>query len=175
MVKEIKIGVLALQGDVIEHIKTLQALKVQTKEVRLPTDLQGLDGLILPGGESTTISKLLIQSGIDKAIKHYHKKGMAVFGSCAGAIIICKKIVDEKIVKPLRLIDITVQRNAFGPQLESFETDLNFIGEKKKFHAAFIRAPIIKSVGTKTTVLSEFKNQPVLVAQDNVLVSTFHT
>jgi len=172
---KLRIGVLALQGDVIEHINILKLLKVNTKEVRKPTDLDYLDGLIIPGGESTTISKLLKQTKLDRAIKIKNKKGMAVFGTCAGAIIVSQKVLQDKVVTPLNLIELTIQRNAYGRQSDSFETKLKLNGKVKLFDAVFIRAPIIKSIGKKVKVISTFQKKPVLVLQKNVLVSTFHT
>ena len=167
------IGVLALQGDFEEHIKTLQKLGVKAKEVRLPTDLKELHGLIIPGGESTVISNLMQKYSFGKAIKKAHQKGMAVFGTCAGAIIVSKKILRDKKVKPLGLIDIEVERNAYGRQVDSFEAELK-LGEKN-FTAAFIRAPIIKKTGKGVNVLCVHENKPVLVQQGNVLAGTFHT
>ncbi len=175
MVKKLRVGVLALQGDVIEHIKVLQSLKANAKEVRRPEEMKGLDGLIIPGGESTTISKLLAQVGFAKKIAKKNSAGMAVFGTCAGAIIVSKKILGEKIVKPLGLIDIEVRRNAYGTQLDSFETRLCLKGQKKSFPAAFIRAPIIKKTGKSVEVLCENSGNPVLVKEKNVLAGTFHT
>lgn len=170
-----KIGVLALQGDFAEHIKMLQKLGVKAKEVRLPIDLKELQGLIIPGGESTTISNLMQKYMIGNAIKKAHKKGMAVFGTCAGAIIVSKKILHGKKVKPLGLIDIEVERNAYGRQVDSFEAELKLQGQKGFFRAAFIRAPIIKKIGKGVKVLCVHEKQPVLVQQGNVLAGTFHT
>ena len=169
------IGVLALQGDFAEHIKTLQKLGVKAKEVRLPIDLKKLHGLIIPGGESTTITNLMQKYALGNAIKKAHKKGMAVFGSCAGAIIVSKKILHDKKVKPLGLIDIEVERNAYGRQVDSFEAELKLQGQKDFFHASFIRAPIIKKTGKGVKILCVHENKPVLVQQGNVLAGTFHT
>lgn len=168
-----KIGVLALQGDFAEHIQTLKLLKAHAIEVRLPKDLKEIGGLIIPGGESTTISSLAKKTGLDLEIKKMHGKGMAVFGSCAGAIFVAKKILAETKVKPLRLMDFEIERNAYGRQADSFETELELDG--KKFPAAFIRAPIIKTVGKSVEVLCRFEKKPVLVRQGNVLAATFHT
>lgn len=173
MVMKLKIGVLAVQGDVSEHKSTLKKLKVNAIEVRLPKDLQGLHGLIIPGGESTTISKLLKQFKLDSAIKKSYKKGMHVYGTCAGAILVSKKILNENTVKPLKLIDITVKRNAYGRQTDSFETTLKLKG--KKFRTAFIRAPIISSIGKRVEVLCQNNNKPVLVQSERILAGTFHT
>ena len=168
-----KIGVLALQGDFREHMQTLSAIEAAPKEVRLPSDLEGLDGLIIPGGESTTISKLMAMYGLDKAIKARHKKGMAIYGTCAGAIVIAKKVIGEKRFKPLGLADIEIERNAYGTQVDSFETELQTDGIGK-VSAAFIRAPIIKRIGKNVKALAKYNGKVVLARQGNILIGTFH-
>ena len=152
------IGVLALQGDVIEHIHALQRIGAETREVRLPQQLAGLDGLIIPGGESTTIGKLAVAYGLMEPLKEFGKKH-AIWGTCAGAIFLSK---DAHRHQPLlELMDIVVERNAFGRQVDSFEVDLNVPAlanvdkENKPYHAVFIRAPLIESVNGKVEVLAQ--------------------
>ena len=169
----VKIGVLALQGDFKEHKQILSQLDIQTKEVRLPSDLEGLSGLIIPGGESTTISKLMELYGLDKAIKAQHKKGMAIYGTCAGAIVIAKKIIGETRFKPLGIADIEIERNAYGTQVDSFETELDVKG-LGTVQASFIRAPILKKVGKGFEVLAKYNGKVVLARQGNILIGTFH-
>jgi pyridoxal 5'-phosphate synthase pdxT subunit len=171
-----KIGVLALQGNFAEHIETLKKCKgIDAVEVRLPEDLKDLSGLVIPGGESTTISKLLATSGLDKTILEKQKSGMGIFGTCAGAVIISKKITNpsRNNTEPFGMIDIEIARNDYGRQVDSFETDLEIkdIGE---FHAVFIRAPIIHNIGDGVEVLAEFEGKPVLVKQDKIMACTFH-
>ena len=172
--KAMKIGVLNIQGSVEEHLAALQKLKAKTVLVKNPEDLKGLSGLIIPGGESTTITLLLKKYGLDKAIIKAYKKGMALYGTCAGAIILGTE-VEDKSVKTLKLIDVTVDRNAYGSQLESFETDL-YIPEigKKKLHAIFIRAPKIVRTGKKVKLLAKQGNDPILVKEGRIMLSTFH-
>jgi len=175
------IGVLALQGDFAEHIKILESLEVNAVEVRTKNDLDDCSALIIPGGESTVIAKLLFSSGLDKEIKVRVKKGMPVYGTCAGAIIAAKKVAatkgspegSEKQFKPLGLIDVEVKRNAYGRQIDSFEAQVKVkgIGE---MNCVFIRAPIISKIGRKVEILAKFEGNPVLAKQGNVLVGTFH-
>lgn len=169
----IKIGVLALQGDFREHIQILSKLGVEPKEVRLPPDLEGISGLIIPGGESTTISKLMAIYGLDKAIKAHHKKGLAIYGTCAGAIVIANKVIGEKRFKPLGIADIEIERNAYGTQVDSFETELEVKG-LGTVEASFIRAPILKKVGKNFEVLAKYDGKIVLARQGNILIGTFH-
>lgn len=174
-----KIGILALQGDFAEHASVLERLGVESCQVRLPAQLEGLDGLIIPGGESTTIGKLaeaydLIQPIKDFAAQH------AVWGTCAGAILLSK---DARRTQPLlELMDITVERNAFGRQVESFETDLEvpvFNGldsqNNSPFHAVFIRAPLIESVHGSAETLATLPDGRIVAAQQGKLLATaFH-
>jgi 5'-phosphate synthase pdxT subunit len=169
-----KIGVLALQGDFREHIDILGRLKVDTVEVRKKEDLKNLAGLIIPGGESTTIMKLMKKYGLDREIKNGHKQGMAIYGSCAGAITLTKEIENYPKQPSLALADITISRNSYGRQIDSFEEKIAIKGEKKQFPAIFIRAPIIRKTGKKAEILARQKNNPVLIRQDNLLISTFH-
>ena len=164
-----KIGVLALQGDFAEHVAMLRRLKVDAFEVRLPEQLAGLDGLIIPGGESTTIGKLS---------EDFHLLG-PLWGTCAGAIFLSK---DARRKQPLlNLMDITVERNAFGRQLESFEADLEVLGlngaagGNRPYHAIFIRAPIIQSVRGEAKVLATTDDKRIVAAQQGHLLATsFH-
>ncbi len=169
-----KIGVLALQGDVIEHVKMLRELGVEAIEVRTPEDLAQVDALIIPGGESTTSGKLAIEYGLDKAIPARVKGGMPVYGTCAGMIALSKQASGGE-PPLLRLMNITVRRNAYGRQVDSFETDLEIpaLGGRP-LHAVFIRAPAIESVGPDVEVLASLNGKPVLARQGNMLVSAFH-
>jgi 5'-phosphate synthase pdxT subunit len=170
-----KIGVLALHGAVIEHIRTLRSIGVEAVPVRLPGDLDGISGLILPGGESTTMRKLVARWGLREPIMALARSGAPILGTCAGMIILAREIAGgEEPVFPL--IDVTVDRNAFGRQLDSFETDLSvpILGDRP-VHAIFIRAPIIERVGPGVEVLARLPDQRVVaVRQRNVLAIAFH-
>jgi 5'-phosphate synthase pdxT subunit len=173
-----KIGLLALQGDFAEHIAMLKRLKVETAEVRLPEHLKGLDGLIIPGGESTTIGKLSEDYGLTEPLRQFGQ-GHAIWGTCAGAIFLSK---DARRSQPLlNLMDITVERNAFGRQVDSFEADLDIselkqaTGTREPYHAIFIRAPIIQSVGGDAKVLASTADKKIVAAQQGHLLATsFH-
>ena len=169
-----RIGVLALQGDVREHINTLKNLDCDAIEVRKASDLNGLDGLILPGGESTTISKLLDIFALREPIIDFVKSGKAIFGTCAGMITLASKVMDSASgQQSLGVMDISVRRNAFGSQLDSFESDVEFSG--KKINVAFIRAPIVESVGEDVEVLAKLSDGTVVaVRQRNMLATSFH-
>jgi 5'-phosphate synthase pdxT subunit len=173
-----KIGVLALQGDFSEHIAVLKRLKVEASEVRLPEQLKGLDGLIIPGGESTTIGKLAVAYNLMEPLKLFGQRH-AIWGTCAGAIFLSKDVSRDQPL--LGLLDIIVQRNAFGRQIDSFETDLDIpelkqaTGTKDDYHAVFIRAPIIESVGEDVKVLASVSDGRVVAAQQGHLLATsFH-
>lgn len=173
-----KIGVLALQGDFAEHIVMLRRLGVETCEVRLPAHLDGLDGLIMPGGESTTIGKLAVAFGLMDPLREFGKNH-AIWGTCAGAIFLSK---DARREQPLLgMMDITVVRNAFGAQVDSFEADLDIEALKQAtntsnpYHAVFIRAPIIDSVSGAARVLSALPDGRIVAAQEGRLLATsFH-
>ena len=173
-----KIGVLALQGDFAEHIAMLRRLKVEAIEVRLPEHLKGLDGLIIPGGESTTIGKLANDFGLMEPLKEFGRQH-AIWGTCAGAIFLAK---DARRHQPLlNLMDITVMRNAFGRQVDSFEADLDIpelktaTGSNGSYHAVFIRAPIIESVQQDAKVLASTSDNKIVAAQQGHLLATsFH-
>ena len=169
-----RIGVLALQGDVREHIGTLSQLECEPVEVRKASDLRNLDGLIFPGGESTTISKLLDIFDIRNPILEFIKSGKAVFGTCAGMITLANELLDSAAgQKSLGVMDISVRRNAFGSQLDSFEDQISFDGAK--INVAFIRAPIVEKVGEGVQVLASLQDgRVVAVRQDNLLATSFH-
>lgn len=173
-----KIGVLALQGDFSEHITMLKKLGVETVEVRLPRHLDGLSGLIIPGGESTTIGKLAVAYELMEPLRSFGKEH-AIWGTCAGAIFLSKDIGRDQPL--LGLMDIKVQRNAFGRQVDSFETDLEIdelykaTGTEHPYHAVFIRAPIIESVSGSTKILSALADGRIVAAQQGRLLATsFH-
>ena len=173
-----KIGVLALQGAFIEHEKMLQRLGVEPVEVRLPKDLDGVDGVIIPGGESTTIGKLAVQYNLIEPLRALAQAGKPLWGTCAGLIFMAKNVQRDQPV--LGLLDVTVQRNAFGRQVASFEADIHIKGVDgdRPFHAIFIRAPLIESVGAGVEVLARIEKDgaDVIVAaqQGNLLVTSFH-
>jgi 5'-phosphate synthase pdxT subunit len=173
-----KIGILALQGDFLEHSAVLQKLGVESVEVRLPGELEGLDGLIIPGGESTTIGKLAVHYRLIEPLQEFGRR-KAIWGTCAGAIFLSRDAHREQPL--LNLMGITVARNAFGPQVDSFETDLDVpalkkVGpEGKPFHAIFIRAPLIESVSAEVQVLATLPDQRIVAVQEGHLLATsFH-
>ena len=169
-----RVGVLALQGAFREHIEALRRLGAETVEVRLPEQLEGLDGLIIPGGESTAIGKLAVKYGLQQAIRQFAATGNPVYGSCAGMILLSNDVGRDQPL--LDLMDVKVERNAFGRQLDSFETELVVpaLGEER-FPAIFIRAPKIESVGEGVEVLAKLEDgTPVAARQGNMLVTAFH-
>ena len=174
MVKKITIGVLALQGDFLEHLIILRKLGVTAKEIRLPQDLENIDGIILPGGESTTMINLLEVFELKNPLIQKIKKGLPVWGTCAGMILLAKKLTQTNPV-PLGLMDITVNRNAYGRQIDSFTTPLTIkpLG-KKVLNATFIRAPILEKVGKGVEVLSIYDKKIVAAKEKNMLVTSFH-
>jgi pyridoxal 5'-phosphate synthase pdxT subunit len=172
-----KIGVLALQGDFAEHVRILDQIGVTAVEVRLPHDLADIDGLIIPGGESTTIGKLAVRFDLMEPIRLL-ASSMPVWGTCAGAIFLAR---DSRHSQPmLGLMDIRVRRNAFGRQAESFETDLEIpeivtADNCRKVHAVFIRAPLIESVGADVKVLARLSDGRIVAARErNLLATSFH-
>ena len=168
------IGVLALQGDVVEHVAALQRAGSQAIEVKTRADLERVDGLIIPGGESTTVMKLLDRFALAAPVVERVKAGMPIWGTCMGMIVIAREVV--ALQQPsLNLIDISVRRNAFGRQNESAEVDLPIaaLGEAP-FPAIFIRAPWIESVGPGVELLAQRDGHGVMVRQDNVLATSFH-
>jgi 5'-phosphate synthase pdxT subunit len=175
------VGVLAFQGDFAEHMAVLKMLHVHCLEVRSLADLAKVDHLIIPGGESTVITKFLRATGVgDEVVRRVKKAGkmtkpLAVFGTCAGAIVVARKVTGKRALHSLGLIDIAVDRNAYGTQVESFEARIKIRGFIKPFAVSFIRAPKIAHVGREVEVLASQKGNPILVRQGNVLVSRFHT
>ena len=169
------IGVLAVQGDFREHRQALNRLGVDAPEIRLPSQLDGIDGLIIPGGESTTIAQLIDIYGFREPLREKALDGMAVWGTCAGMIVIADRLTDPR-PDPLRLMDIEVSRNAFGRQVDSFEADLEFqeIGGAP-FHGVFIRAPVVTGMGASVKVLAALDDgRPVAVRQGKFLATAFH-
>lgn len=158
-----RIGVLALQGAFREHAAVLRRLGADVVEVRLPDQLRGLDGLVIPGGESTAILRLMELYGLDEALRGFEAP---IFGTCAGMIVLDRE--------RLGLIDVVVQRNAFGRQIASFETDLAVEGEEAPFRAVFIRAPWITAAGPGVDILAEVDGHPVLAREGRILVASFH-
>ena len=170
-----RIGVLAAQGAFAEHIAALNRLEVEALPVRLPSELGGLDGLIIPGGESTSISKLMADYNLLSEIRNLAERGLPIFGTCAGMILLAKEISDSD-VRPLGLMDITARRNAFGRQKDSFETELSIpaLGEKP-FPGVFIRAPIIEQANSDVEILASLDNGTGVAArQGRLLACAFH-
>jgi pyridoxal 5'-phosphate synthase pdxT subunit len=171
----VKIGVLALQGAFREHIVSLEALGVSAVAVRLPEQLEGCVGLIMPGGESTAIGKLMDSYGFYDAIAQQHAAGLAIWGTCAGAILIARTVLDALPgQRSLSLMDISVRRNAYGRQVDSFESDLNVVGLDDPFTGVFIRAPWIEEVGDGVEVLARHDTHIVAARQGDLLATTFH-
>ncbi|MCS7244143.1 MAG: pyridoxal 5'-phosphate synthase glutaminase subunit PdxT [Candidatus Calescibacterium sp.] len=171
---KLKIGVLGIQGDFLEHLHILSALNVDTKIVKYADEIEDVQGLIIPGGESTTIDRLM-DDEFRESIVDAARKGMPIFGTCAGAIMLAKKIHDAKEwQRPLGLIDIEIKRNAYGRQRDSFDAVINIPSLGTIIRAVFIRAPEIINIGPKVKELANFEELPVLVQENNILVSTFH-
>ena len=169
------IGVLAIQGDFLEHRQALARLGVEAPEIRLPHQLEDIDGLIIPGGESTTIAQLIDIYGFREALRERARQGMAVWGTCAGMIVIADRLTDAR-PEPLRLMDIEVSRNAFGRQVDSFEADIEFQDiEGAPFHCVFIRAPVVNRVGASVRTLAALDDgRPIAVRQGRLLATAFH-
>ncbi len=179
------VGVLALQGDFQEHIAVLSELGVSTREVRSPKDLSGVDGLILPGGESTTMSMLLESSGLLLEVAKALSEGLFAFGTCAGMILLAREVLDGRSDQNgFALMDIAVRRNGFGRQIKSFEADLVVSGiDGPPVRAVFIRAPVVEKVAKEVAILAEVSYSfdddshrvvPVVCAQDRLLACSFH-
>ena len=166
------IGVLAIQGAYMKHVETLNRLNISSRLIKTCDDLNEINGIIFPGGESTTIGKLLVNFGIDKILKQYILGGMPVFATCAGLILLAKKIKSYNQFS-FNILDIEIERNAYGRQIESFETDLTLknIGYVR---GVFIRAPKITYTNSNINIIGTYKNSPVLIQQNNILASTFH-
>ncbi len=169
-----QIGILALQGAFREHKQALMRLGANVKEVRLPNDLLSLDGLIIPGGESTTIAKLIQNYNFDKALLQFYKDGGAIWGTCAGAILIAKNIIDYPQQFRLNLLDISVERNAYGRQIASFEASVAIKAFDAPLKAIFIRAPRIVKVSDQIEILASFKGDPIMIREDRLMATVFH-
>ena len=163
MARRLRIGVLALQGAFREHSRALRVLGADVREVRLPEDLDGLDGLVIPGGESTTMARLARLYGLDEAIRSYPGP---IFGTCAGMILVDREHLD--------LADLEVERNAFGRQVRSFEADVELSDDEIPLRGVFIRAPRVRHMGAGVQVLGELDGEPVLVRDGRLLLASFH-
>jgi pyridoxal 5'-phosphate synthase pdxT subunit len=173
MVGTPRIGVLALQGAVREHLRALENAGADPVAIKWPDALAGLNGLIIPGGESTTIGKLMVKYGFIEAIKSFSDSGRPVYGTCAGLILAAKRISEG--TKPwLELMDIEARRNAFGRQQESFEADLNIAGFDAPFTGVFIRAPWIEKTGPKVDIMAEYEGKIVMAREGTLLATAFH-
>ena len=170
-----KVGVLALQGAFKLHVEALERLGVEALEVRSVEDFNSSEALIIPGGESTTMSFLLESSGIFESLQERSIAGMPILGTCAGMILLSSKIADGRSdQKPLNLIDIEVRRNGYGRQINSFESDLFIEGFESSFRGVFIRAPLVEDVSEKVEVIAELNGRPVMCRQDSTIVTSFH-
>jgi len=172
-IREVKIGILAVQGDFEAHAAMLCQLGAETVEVRTPPDLAGCDGLILPGGESTTQLQFLQEEGLASAIQEFAKQGNAIFGTCAGAILLASEVLNPK-QDSLKLLDMTVLRNGYGRQMASDVVTGATKLRKQPLEMVFIRGPIIERAGPGLEVLAEYAGKPALVRRDRILASTFH-
>ncbi len=189
-IKNINVGVLAMQGGYLAHSKMLaERLQVSTALVRTDADLEQVDALVLPGGESTTIIKLLMRIGLDEAIRKRVRAGMPIYGTCAGMILLAKKVQDRPEQPTLALMDIAVERNAFGSQVNSFESDVNLAitplepllpevkvapNPNSSVRGVFIRAPYVTDIGEEVEILGKFDDKIVAVRQKNMLATAFH-
>jgi 5'-phosphate synthase pdxT subunit len=172
MTRSPRIGVLAVQGNFREHAAALRRLGAEVIEVRLPEHLDGLDGLVVPGGESTAIGRLIRLYGLEDAVRHFSRP---VFGTCAGLILLARDALDGVPGQPLLgSVDIVVRRNGYGRQVYSFEADLELDGEPEPFRGVFIRAPRVARAGPEVEVLAELDGDPVLLRQGRFLVAAFH-
>ncbi len=169
------VGVLALQGAFVAHQRALESAGARTRQVRQPGDLEGIDALVMPGGESTTMSRLLTTSGLFDDIKVMLSDGVPVFGTCAGMILLASDVLDGRPDQiSFGAIDMSVQRNGYGRQVDSFETDLDVVGLDDPFHAVFVRAPKVVAIGANVEVLAEYDGVPVVARQGHVMVASFH-
>ena len=168
----VKIGVLALQGAVREHFNAIEAVGATAIEVKDKEDLQGIDGLVLPGGESTAMRKLIDRNNLMLVLRHFASSGKPMFGTCAGLILLANKLVDDK--EHISVMDVEVKRNSFGRQIDSFETLLDLKGIGIEFPAVFIRAPHIVHVGSNVEVLGEYDGRIVLARDGQYLRCSFH-
>jgi pyridoxal 5'-phosphate synthase pdxT subunit len=171
----LRIGVLALQGDVREHIAALVSAGAAATPVRRPEELDRVDAIVIPGGESTTIGKLLVTFGLLEPLQKRVRGGMPAYGSCAGMILLADRVLDGKPDQVgIGGIDVTVRRNAFGRQVDSFEADLDVEGVPHPVRGVFIRAPIVEEVGDGVRVLAEYEERPIVLEQGNLVVASFH-
>ena len=170
-----KIGVLALQGDFALHGKALDRVGVESAEVRTPEELDAVDGLIVPGGESTTLLKLMDAGRFVPALEKFHADGRPIFGTCAGLIVLAREVLNPKQFS-LGLIDVTVERNAYGRQKESFEAEgeTTLEGQPRSLNMVFIRAPRIRRLGPRVVSLASHRGDCVMAREGTVLVATFH-
>lgn len=173
MANELKVGILALQGAVAEHKRSIEQAGATAVLIKRVEQLNECDGLILPGGESTTMGRLMRQYGFIEAIPAFYAAGKAIFGTCAGLILLADEIEGGEAAH-LRLMNITVMRNAFGRQRESFETDLAVTGVADDVRAVFIRAPLITKVGEGVEVLATYQDEIVVARQERLLAASFH-
>jgi len=168
-----RVGVLAFQGDVREHLRILEALDADAAPVKTPKQLESVDALVIPGGESTTIGKMTVRFGLLEPLRSAAENGLPLYGTCAGMIFLAGAVTEGD--QPLLgVLDVVVRRNAFGRQNESFEADLDVKGLDAPFHAVFIRAPWIEKVGSEVEILSEVDDHPVMVRQGSILATSFH-
>lgn len=167
-----KAGVLALQGDFREHAAVLASLGAAPIEVRTPEDLARVDALVIPGGESTTISKLARSAGLVEPIRERALSGMPMLGTCAGMIVMAARV--DGLEPLLALVDVRVRRNAYGRQVDSFETDVDVEGVDHPVRAVFIRAPMVEDIGPQVRVLAEHEGHPVVLEQGSLVVASFH-
>jgi 5'-phosphate synthase pdxT subunit len=174
-VEHVRIAVLALQGAFRAHVDRLTELGVDAFEARTPDDLDGIDGVVLPGGESTTMSNLLSSSGLFDDLKHRLADGLPAFGTCAGLILLAREVLDGRDdQRSFGVLDATVRRNGYGRQLDSFETELAVTDLDRPLHGVFIRAPRIETVGPNVEVLATHHDVPVLIREGAVLAAAFH-
>jgi pyridoxal 5'-phosphate synthase pdxT subunit len=169
-----RVGVLALQGAFREHRLAFERLGAEVVEVRKPEQLEGLVGVVIPGGESTTMAKLMAAYGLDRALAAFHAAGGGVWGTCAGAIAVASEIAGRSEQPRLGLLDLTVERNAYGRQIASFEADLDVAGMARPFHGVFIRAPRIVRVGAGLETLAVYDGDAVAVASRGTFATVFH-
>jgi len=171
-----KIGILAFQGDFLEHQKAIESLGQKAILVRTLEDLAKIDYLIIPGGESTVIGKFLLETRLDKQIqKRVLQKELFVYGTCAGAILLCSEVISQRPINNLGLIHAKISRNSYGSQIDSFSQKIKFEANNQNFEAIFIRAPrILEFNEQKVKVLARFKNEILMLEEENVLISTFH-
>jgi pyridoxal 5'-phosphate synthase pdxT subunit len=168
-----RVGVLALQGDVREHLRILESLEVEAVEVKTPEQLASVEGLVIPGGESTTIGKMAVRFGMLQPLREAISEGLPTYGTCAGMILLAGAVTegDQPLIGAL---DVLVKRNAFGRQNDSFEATIEINGLDDPFHAVFIRAPWIEKVGAEVEVLAAVDEHPVMVRQGKIMATSFH-